>query len=180
MAVLDLERIEQPDESFDVVLCREGIMLVPEPATAAAEIRRVLRPGGRAAISVWASPEQNPWLTAMLEALGAQLGGTFPPPGMPGPLSLGDHDRFRSALADGGLDVIRIDEVEVPWRGASFDEWWDRTSALAGPVAKLLAAQPPEAVEAIRSKAHELLSEYESDDGLEIPGSTLVASTRRG
>jgi SAM-dependent methyltransferase len=179
VAVLDLEKIEQPDESFDVVLCREGIMLVPEPATAAAEIRRVLRPGGRAAISVWASPEQNPWLTAMLEALGSHLGGTFPPPGMPGPLSLGDHDRFHSALADGGLDQIQIHEVEVPWRGASFDEWWDRTSALAGPVAKLLAAQPPEAVEAIRSKAHELLSEYETGDGLEIPGSTLVASTRR-
>jgi SAM-dependent methyltransferase len=154
-------------------------MLVPEPATAAAEIRRVLRPGGRAAISVWGSPEQNPWLTAMLGALGKQLGGTFPPPGMPGPLSLGSSDRFHSVLADGGLDEIRIEEVEVPWRGASFDEWWDRTSALAGPVAKLLAAQPPETVEAIRAGAHELLAEYETADGLEIPGLTLVASAKR-
>ena len=179
VAVLDLEKIERPDESFDVVLCREGIMLVPEPTTAAAEIRRVLRPGGRAAISVWGSPEQNPWLTAMLEALGQQLGGTFPPPGMPGPLSLGSSDLFQSALAEGGLDEIRIQEVEVPWRGASFDEWWDRTAALAGPVAKLLAAQPPESVEAIRARAHELLAEYETADGLEIPGVTLVASAKR-
>jgi SAM-dependent methyltransferase len=179
VAVLDLEEIEQPDESFDVVLCREGIMLVPEPATAAAEIRRVLRPGGRAAISVWGSPEQNPWLTAMLEALGEQLGGTFPPPGVPGPLSLGSGDRFHSALAEGGLDEIRIEEVEVPWRGASFDEWWDRTAALAGPVAKLLAAQPQDSVEAIRARAHELLAEYETGDSLEIPGMTLVASAKR-
>jgi SAM-dependent methyltransferase len=179
VAVLDLEKIERPDESFDVVLCREGIMLVPEPATAAAEIRRVLRPSGRAAISVWGSPEQNPWLTAMLEALGQQLGGTFPPPGMPGPLSLGSSDLFKSVLAEGGLDEIRIEQVEVPWRGASFDEWWDRTAALAGPVAKLLAAQPPEAVEAIRATAHELLAEYETADGLEIPGVTLVASAKR-
>jgi ubiquinone/menaquinone biosynthesis C-methylase UbiE len=179
VAVLDLERIERPDESFDVVLCREGIMLVPEPATAAAEIRRVLRPGGRAAISVWGSPEQNPWLTAMLEALGRQLGGTFPPPGMPGPLSLGSSETFLAALAEGGLDDIRIQEVEVPWRGASFDQWWDLTAELAGPVAKLLAAQPPESVEAIRATARELLSEYETADGLEIPGVTLVASARR-
>ena len=154
-------------------------MLGPAPARAAAEIRRVLRPGGRAAISVWGSPEQNPWLTAMLEALGQQLGGTFPPPGTPGPLSLGSSERFHSALAEGGLDEIRIGEVQVPWRGASFDEWWDRTSALAGPVAKLLAAQPPESVEAIRANAHEALSQYETADGLEIPGVTLVAAARR-
>jgi len=176
---LDLERIDQPDESFDVVLCREGIMLVPEPGRAAGEIRRVLRPGGRAAVSVWASPEQNPWLTALMKALGAQLGGTFPPPGLPGPLSLGSREKLHSALAEGGLDEIEIDEVEVPWRGASFDEWWERTTALAGPVAKLLAAQPPEAVEAIRSTAHGLLAKHETSDGLEIPGATLVAAARR-
>lgn len=51
--VLDLEQIAEPDGSFDVVLCREGLMLVPDPARAAREIHRVLRPGGRAAISVW-------------------------------------------------------------------------------------------------------------------------------
>jgi 2-polyprenyl-3-methyl-5-hydroxy-6-metoxy-1,4-benzoquinol methylase len=175
---LDLERIEQPDDSYDVVLCREGIMLVPEPARAAAEIRRVLRPGGRVALSVWASPEQNPWLTAMLQGLGKHFGGTFPPPGMPGPLSLGSPERLRSVLAEGGLEEIEIEEVEVPWVGASFEEWWERTAALAGPVAKLLEAQPPEAVDSIRSSAHELLARYETGDGLVIPGTTLVAGAR--
>ena len=45
--VLDLEEIDEPDASFDVVLCREGLMLVADPARAAAEVRRVLAPGGR-------------------------------------------------------------------------------------------------------------------------------------
>ena len=35
---LDLEQIDEPDESYDVVLCREGLMLVPDPARAAREI----------------------------------------------------------------------------------------------------------------------------------------------
>lgn len=175
---LDLEGIDQPDDSFEVVLCREGIMLVPEPGRAAAEIRRVLRPGGRTAVSVWASPEQNPWLTALLRAVGAQLGGTFPPPGLPGPLSLGSPEKLRGALEAGGLDAIEVWQVEVPWRGASFDEWWERTTALAGPVAKLLAVQPPEVVEAIQSAAREFLGEYEGAGGIEIPGATLVALAR--
>ena len=51
-AVLDLEDIDQPDESYDVVLCREGLMFAVEPERAAREIHRVLRPGGRIAIAV--------------------------------------------------------------------------------------------------------------------------------
>src|SRR3954453_19212994 len=47
--VLDLEQIAAPDASYDVVLCREGLMFAPDPARAARELRRVLRPGGRVA-----------------------------------------------------------------------------------------------------------------------------------
>ena len=60
--VLDIERIDEPDASYDVVLCREGLMFAPDPARAAREIRRVLRPGGRVAIAVWGPRERNPWL----------------------------------------------------------------------------------------------------------------------
>jgi SAM-dependent methyltransferase len=176
---LDLEAIDEPDESYDAVLSREGVMLVPEPARAAAEIRRVLRPGGRASVSVWGPRERNPWLTAMLEAIGAQLGGAFPPPGVPGPLSLGEDGKLLEALSDGGFADAEIREVEVPWRGADFDEWWSRTTALAGPVAKLLEAQPAETVDAIRAHARESLSRYETADGLEVPGATLVGTARR-
>jgi SAM-dependent methyltransferase len=177
---LDLERIEQPDDSYDAVLCREGLMLVPEPQRAAAEIGRVLRPGGRAAISVWGPADRNPWLTAMLGSLGEQLGGTFPPPGVPGPLSLAEGGKLRSALSEGGFEELEVTEIEVPWRGASFDEWWERTSALAGPVAKLLEAQPPEAVEKIKARACDALARYETADGLEIPGVSLIGLVRAG
>jgi SAM-dependent methyltransferase len=176
---LDLERIEEADETFDVVFCREGLMLVPEPGRAAAEMRRVLRPGGRVALSVWGPGERNPWLSTLLEALGAELGGTFPPPGMPGPLALGDPEMFRGAVSEGGFGEIEITEVDLPWRGASTDEWWERTVALAGPVAKLLEAQPDEVVDAIRERSAEALSRYETAGGLEIPGLVLVASAKR-
>jgi ubiquinone/menaquinone biosynthesis C-methylase UbiE len=59
-ATLDLEQIDQPDASFDVVLCREGLMFAVEPDRAVNEIHRVLRPAGRVAIAVWASRDENP------------------------------------------------------------------------------------------------------------------------
>ena len=76
---LDLERIEQPDGAFDVVLCREGLMFAADPATAAREIGRVLAPGGRVAIAVWGPRERNPWLGLVFEALSAELGRPLPP-----------------------------------------------------------------------------------------------------
>ena len=59
--VIDAERIELDAESVDGVLCQSGYMLMADPAAALLETRRVLRPGGRLALSVWGEPERNPW-----------------------------------------------------------------------------------------------------------------------
>jgi ubiquinone/menaquinone biosynthesis C-methylase UbiE len=48
---LDAERMDLGTDSVDGVLCRWGYMLMIDPATAFAETRRVLRPGGRLAFS---------------------------------------------------------------------------------------------------------------------------------
>jgi ubiquinone/menaquinone biosynthesis C-methylase UbiE len=49
---LDLDDLDQPDEAYDVVLCREGLMFALDPAHALAEIRRVLRPGARLVVEL--------------------------------------------------------------------------------------------------------------------------------
>src|SRR3954464_6163830 len=51
--VLDIESIDQPDAAYDVVLCREGLMFATDHGRAVREIRRMMRPGGRASIAVW-------------------------------------------------------------------------------------------------------------------------------
>jgi SAM-dependent methyltransferase len=176
---LDLERIDQPDGSYDVVLCREGLMLVADPARAAGEIRRVLRPGGRVALVVWGPRERNPWLGVVFDAVGEQLRAPVPPPGMPGPFSLEDSDRLAGLLSGAGLSEVVVGEIAVPLHAASFDEWWTRACALAGPLAQRLAALPEEAAQAIRARARGAISVYETPRGLEIPGVALLAAGRR-
>src|SRR5438876_3228888 len=66
--VLDLEQVDQPDGNYDAVVCREGFMFAVDPARAAREVARVLRPGGRVALAVWGAPERNPWLAVVLHA----------------------------------------------------------------------------------------------------------------
>ena len=177
--VLDLERIAVPDASFDVVLCREGLMLVPDPAAAAREIRRVLRPGGRFALSVWGPRERNPWLGVIFDTLTAASGTPVPPPGIPGPFSLDDAGRLEAVLTGAGLANVVVSELLTPYRAASVPEWWGRSAALAGPMAKRLAALPAFAREALMAKGGEAVARYATADGLDIPGVSLLASGRR-
>jgi enediyne biosynthesis protein CalE5 len=177
--VHDVESIGEPDGSFDVVVCREGLMFAPDPARAAAELRRVLRPGGRFAVAVWAARERNPWLGSLLDALSAQLGMPFPPPGVPGPFALADAARLEALFTGAGLAEVAVGEIAVPLRAGSFGEWWDRTRALAGPVAQVLAALPPEAAQAVKDRCRTAVAAYAHHGGLELPGVTLIASGRR-
>jgi SAM-dependent methyltransferase len=177
--VRDLEQIDEPDRSFDVVLCREGLMLVPDPARAAREIQRVLRPGGRASFAVWGPRERNPWLGVMFDAVSAQLGCPVPPTGIPGPFSLQDADKLAALLADAQLSDVVVSELPVPLSARSFEEWWTARCALAGPLTQILASIPEDAIQAIRDRARDATGPYKSRQGLEFPGVALLASGRR-
>lgn len=177
--VLDLERIDEPAETFDVALCRDALMLVPDPVLAAGEIRRVLRPGGRASIAVWGPRARNPWLGVLFDAVSAQTGAPVPPPGLPGPFALDSPEALTGVLHRAGLDEVELLEVETPLTCGSFDEWWRVVPSLAGPIAQVIASLPDEAVDAIRAHAGEALTPYADGLGYRIPGVSLVAGARR-
>jgi SAM-dependent methyltransferase len=176
--VLDFEDIDEPDDSFDVVLCREGLMFAVDPARAMGEIRRVLRPDGRVGIAVWGARERNPWLGVVFDAVSAELDRPVPPPGIPGPFSLGDAERLGALLREATWADVEVSQLEVPLRAGSLDEWWGRTSALAGPLAAILASQPEPVLDAIRDRARAAATAYETDAGVEFPGAALIASAR--
>src|SRR6185437_2474020 len=113
---LDLDQIDEPDTSFDAVLCREGLMLVADPERAAGEIRRVLRPGGRVVLTVWGPRGRNPWLDVVFATVSEELDVPVPPPGLPGPFSLDDAGRLAEVLAAGGLEDVVVGELPVPYR----------------------------------------------------------------
>lgn len=178
-AVLDLEDIDQPDGHFDAVLCRHGLQFCSDPARAAQEINRVLRPGGRVALSVWGPRERNPWLGVVLDAVTAELGRPMPPAGMPGPFALSGAGQLARILESGGLGDVQVSEVPVPTEAVSFGLWWQRTCDLAGPLTALLAGLEPSVTGSIRQRALDLTAAYRQGDSIEFPGVALVASARR-
>ena len=88
--VLNGEWIDMPVASVDAVLCRWGYMLMADPAAALGETRRVLRPGGRVALAVWASVAENPWSALPAAELIERGLLARPAQGTPSPFALGD------------------------------------------------------------------------------------------
>ena len=177
--VLDLEDIAQPDASFDVLLCREGLMFAVDPAQALSEMRRVLRRRGRLAAAVWGPPEDNPWLGLVMQGVGEQLGRPMPPPGMPGPFSLSDADALLSLALGAGLTECVVERHDVPTVAASFDEWWERTSALAGPLANILPLLPADTTSELLARLRDATAPYAARDGsLAFPGVSLLLVAR--
>ena len=177
--VLDLEQIDVPDDSFDIVVCREGLMFALDPVRAAGEIARVLRPGGRAAIAVWGPRELNPWLGVLADAVQEHTGIPVPPAGTPGPFSLGAEGALESTLTAAGLEQVSVQRVDVPTHDASFEDYWQLRIDLAGPLKQRLAALPAHDLMAIREAVREGLSSYQTPDGLRVPGLAYVGSARR-
>ncbi len=177
--VLDLEQIDMPDDSFDIVVCREGLMFALDPVRAAREIARVLRPGGRAAIAVWGPRDRNPWLGVLADAVQLHTGSPVPPPGMPGPFSLGADGALEATLTAAGLEQVSVQPIDVPTHDASFEDYWQLRIDLAGPLKQRLAVLPAPDLIAIREMVREGLSRYQGADELTIPGLAYVASARR-
>jgi SAM-dependent methyltransferase len=178
--VLDLESIAESDASFDIVLCRHGLQFTIDSAAALAEIHRVLRPGGRVALTVWGPPAQNPWLAAVMEAVSTQLGRPVPPPGMPGPFSLANVDEIATRVVASGLTGLSITKIAVPLEADDAETWWKHTSGLAGPVSTILKGLDQETASAIRERAATSLAPYRVGAAYHVPGMALMIIARRG
>ncbi|KUI12090.1 methyltransferase type 11 [Mycobacterium sp. GA-1285] len=175
---MDLQRLDYPDATFDVALCREGLMLVPDPSSALRETNRVLKPGGRAAFTVWGPRDRNPWLGLLFDAVTAELGAPVPPPGVPGPFSLETQGTLGELLAGAGFSDVDVREISAPMRTLSIDEWWSVVPSLAGPVAQLLGSLPTEMTAAIRERAGKAVSAFATADGYELPGVSFLGFGR--
>jgi ubiquinone/menaquinone biosynthesis C-methylase UbiE len=175
--VMDAQRLDLSDASVDGVLSRLGYMLVPDPAAAFSEVRRVLRNGGRFAYAVIGSASANDWLTLMARSF-AQHGHT--PAGDPfapaGPFSLSDLDRNRALLAEVGFEHVDVTELTGTLTFETPSAYWDLQSQIGGPFPTLIAALPAEEVAEIRKTVEAALEPYATRDGYALPTSLLMAA----
>jgi SAM-dependent methyltransferase len=173
--LMDAERIDLETDSVDAVLCRFGYMLMPDPAAALSDTRRVLRPGGRVALAVWGPPDRNPFFSITGMTLVER--GHMPPPDPdgPGPFSMASPERTRGLLDAAGFDSVHTEEVAVRFAFRDIDDYLTRTSNTAGPIGLALGGLSDDEHAAVREALEGALTPFAVNGGYVIPGVALVA-----
>jgi SAM-dependent methyltransferase len=177
--VLDAESVDLPDASVDRVVCRFAYMLVPDRAVAFGETRRVMRPGGRLAFSVWAARERNEWATALWDVLESST--PLPParPGGPGMFSLAEHRVVEELLAGAGLEPLAMEEIPVAWTYPDFTTYWRSATAVNGGLARLLPTLSDAERDRLAAAVRAAIERFRDGEGYRLPGLALgVAASR--
>jgi len=88
--VMDGEELEEElEESFDAVICRVGLIYLPDQQRALTGMLRALKPGGKIAAIVYSTPENNKFFSIPVSIIRRRAQLPPPLPGQPGPFSLG-------------------------------------------------------------------------------------------
>ncbi|HSD01017.1 MAG TPA: methyltransferase domain-containing protein [Gaiellales bacterium] len=170
----DAEALPFADHSFDVVVSTFGAMFAPRHEVAAAEIVRVLRPGGRLGICSWV-PEGNvgEFFRLMAEHV--------PPPPGPPPTRWGSEAHVRELFDDAELELTLEREL-VTLRFDSIEHAVQTYETKFGPVVKAREQLAPEARwTAMRDDLAEMFQRHSeiADGGVSFAGEYLVLIAHR-
>jgi SAM-dependent methyltransferase len=127
----DAQDLPFDDDTFDVVASTFGCMFAPDHAKTAAELVRVLKPGGRFGVAAW-KPEGN------LGRFFLTIGKYAPPPpeGFQPPPLWGLRDHVTEIFAPTGAELEFTDGV-AHWRFESNEETVKEYSEKFGPIVVL-------------------------------------------
>jgi SAM-dependent methyltransferase len=130
----DAEQLPFSERSFDRVTSCFGVMFAPRQQIAAAELMRVLRPGGRVVVAAW-TPAGIVGRTFSISA------GYMPAPpeGFQPPVMWGSEKHVRELFADSGAE-LSFETRTVTFRGDSPEAWLERDERILGPAAMAKAA----------------------------------------
>lgn len=145
------EALPFADDAVDVALSQLVLHFVSEPADAAAELARVLRPGGTVAACTWDSAEEMEVLRRFWDAA---LAVGLDVPGPARALRFGGAGEMTGLFAGAGFEDLDETTVTVGSTYAGFDELWSGFLAGIGPAGAYCTRLPDGARAAVRAEVH--------------------------
>jgi SAM-dependent methyltransferase len=147
------ERLPFDDDAFDVAVAQLAVHFMTDAVAGLREMARVTRPGGVVAASVWDLAGDRTPLSVLWRAARELDPSVRDESDLPGAREGALAGLFRQA----GLARVESAEHEVPFKPATFEEWWDPFELGVGPAGTYVASLADEARVAVRERARELL-----------------------
>ena len=170
----DGERLPFADRTFDAVW-GHAILHHLELNAALSELHRVLKPGGRLALSCWCAVEQMPGYLTLEQALAKRIG---PEQAALPPFSLGNADTLRSLVTSAGFREVRL---RLDAKMTRFQSAEHMVRAIAGGATSMrgmLAAQGEGVLDTIVAEVSAATRAYVDDDGWAVPAVSHIVTAR--
>jgi ubiquinone/menaquinone biosynthesis C-methylase UbiE len=175
----DAENLAEPDHSFDAVVMNFGLLHLARPEAALRHVARVLKPGGRFAFTVWATPADSIGHRIMLGALNAHGTMEVGLPAGPPMFRFADQQECAALFAGVGLADMTFGKLQLRLDVPAPDGLFEAYTAGAVRIAIILARQSPEALSKIRDAVRAACAEYDRDGMLHVPMAAAMASGRK-
>jgi len=172
----DAHRLPFPDQSFDLVTSRFGVMFFQDCERALREVIRVLKPGAQAYFLAWGPFEQPYWSSTMGVVLD-HVGGPAIEPGGPDPFRFCNPGSLSSVMRKAGFGDVKEETRTVPWTWpGTAEEVWEQAQAVATPFLPLLQRIPAGKKDAIDQNAITAIQQYADGDSIKFGAIVVLAS----
>lgn len=167
--VMDGENLDLPENAFDVIISRVGLIYFPNQQKALSGMLRVLKPSGKIAAIVYSTPDKNGFFSVPISVVRRRANLPPPAPGQPGPFSLGADGVLKAAYENAGFRDVKTKTLSAPLRMASASECVRFEQESFGALHQMLAALSGSERESVWKEIERELKKFEGPGGFTGP-----------
>lgn len=172
----DAHSLPFPDQTFDLVTSRFGVMFFQEITKALRDIYRVLKPGARACFLAW-GPFDQPYWSSMIGVVVKHIGGPATVPGGADPFKFSRPGSLSAELRSAGFSQVEEETRTVAWTWpGTAEDVWEQVQAVGAPFRALLDRVPTEKWPEINRDVLAAIRRYEKGREIQF-GATLVLAS---
>lgn len=180
----DATALDLPSGAYDVLVCQQGLQYFADRAAGTAEMRRVLRSGGRAVVAVWRGLDAHPLFVALADAEEphlAALGVDISRDELVAPFSLGDADELIDLFRRDGFTDVDVVDHTVEARFTDADRFVERMEFAYAAVVPEFRTDPAafaSYLDAVSRATETVVAEHRVGDHVVVPMHTHIAIAR--
>lgn len=166
-----------PDESFDVVVSRLGVMLFPDPDAAIHEMLRVLKPGGRLAFAVWGKSDINPFCYLVTRVMDSHVKAPAADPDAPSAFRFAEPGKLASVMTQAGAIDVKEDmvtfDIEAP---ISPRQFWTMRSQMSDTLRDKLTTLSADEQAQIAVEIEQAVKDFFPAGQMKFPAHFIIAT----